>query len=38
MLFPEGTFSPELGMRPFKLGAFRLACETEVPVVLEPGS
>lgn len=33
VLFPEGTFSSEVGMRPFKLGSFRLACETEVPVV-----
>ncbi|MEM7152332.1 MAG: AMP-binding protein [Myxococcota bacterium] len=33
MLFPEGTFLPEIGMRPFKLGAFRLASETGVPVV-----
>ncbi|MCA9692704.1 MAG: 1-acyl-sn-glycerol-3-phosphate acyltransferase [Myxococcales bacterium] len=33
LLFPEGTFTPEVGMRPFKLGAFRLACETGVPVV-----
>lgn len=33
MLFPEGTFSPDVGMRPFKLGAFRLACETGTPVV-----
>lgn len=33
VLFPEGTFSREAGLRPFKLGAFRLACETGVPVV-----
>jgi 1-acyl-sn-glycerol-3-phosphate acyltransferase len=33
VLFPEGTFSREVGLRPFKLGAFRLACETGVPVV-----
>ncbi len=33
LLFPEGTFSAEIGMRPFKLGAFRLACEADVPVV-----
>ena len=33
VLFPEGTFSADVGMRPFKLGAFRLACQTGVPVV-----
>ncbi|MCX4239869.1 AMP-binding protein [Paraliomyxa miuraensis] len=33
MLFPEGTFSSDVGMRPFKLGTFRLACETGSPVV-----
>jgi 1-acyl-sn-glycerol-3-phosphate acyltransferase len=33
IMFPEGTFSREAGLRPFKLGAFRLACETGVPVV-----
>ena len=33
LIFPEGTFSREVGLRPFKLGAFRLACETGVPVV-----
>lgn len=33
ILFPEGTFSPDVGMRPFKLGAFRLACESGVPIV-----
>ena len=33
VLFPEGTFSREVGLRPFKLGAFRLACETGLPVV-----
>ncbi|MCH9681706.1 MAG: AMP-binding protein [Deltaproteobacteria bacterium] len=33
MLFPEGTFVSEIGMRPFKLGTFRLACQTGVPVV-----
>jgi 1-acyl-sn-glycerol-3-phosphate acyltransferase len=33
LVFPEGTFSPEVGMRPFKLGAFRLACDTAVPIV-----
>jgi fatty-acyl-CoA synthase len=33
VLFPEGTFSADVGMRPFKLGSFRLACETGAPVV-----
>ncbi|HET6584269.1 MAG TPA: 1-acyl-sn-glycerol-3-phosphate acyltransferase, partial [Nannocystaceae bacterium] len=33
VVFPEGTFSPEIGMRPFKLGAFRLASETGAPIV-----
>ncbi|MBK6921752.1 MAG: AMP-binding protein [Deltaproteobacteria bacterium] len=33
LVFPEGTFSAEIGLRPFKLGAFRLACEHDVPVV-----
>ncbi len=33
VLFPEGTFSADVGLRPFKLGSFRLACETGMPVV-----
>jgi fatty-acyl-CoA synthase len=33
VLFPEGTFYTDVGMRPFKLGSFRLACETGAPVV-----
>jgi fatty-acyl-CoA synthase len=33
VIFPEGTFSREVGLRPFKLGAFRLACEAGVPIV-----
>ncbi|HEY8377868.1 MAG TPA: AMP-binding protein, partial [Nannocystis sp.] len=33
VVFPEGTFSREAGLRPFKLGAFRLAAETGAPVV-----
>ena len=33
VVFPEGTFSREAGLRPFKLGAFRLACEAGVPIV-----
>jgi 1-acyl-sn-glycerol-3-phosphate acyltransferase len=33
VLFPEGTFSRASGVRPFKLGAFKLAAETGIPVV-----
>jgi 1-acyl-sn-glycerol-3-phosphate acyltransferase len=33
LIFPEGTFLAEVGLRPFKLGAFRLACETGAPLV-----
>jgi len=33
LIFPEGTFLREVGLRPFKLGAFRVACEAGVPVV-----
>jgi acyl carrier protein len=32
-VFPEGTFTPEDGVRPFQLGAFRSAVETGAPVV-----
>jgi 1-acyl-sn-glycerol-3-phosphate acyltransferase len=31
--FPEGTFASEIGLRPFRLGAFRLAALAGVPVV-----
>lgn len=33
IVFPEGTFRAEVGMRPFKLGAFRLAAQTGAPIV-----
>ena len=33
MLFPEGTRSPDGSLRCFKDGAFRLAIETQVPVL-----
>ncbi|MFV8749995.1 lysophospholipid acyltransferase family protein [Nannocystaceae bacterium ST9] len=33
MMFPEGTRSPDSEVKPFKDGAFRLACETGCPVV-----
>ncbi len=33
MIFPEGTRSTTLDMRPFKDGAFRLAIETQLPIL-----
>ena len=32
-VFPEGTFVPEEGVRPFQLGAFHTAVTTGVPIV-----
>ncbi|HET7107040.1 MAG TPA: AMP-binding protein [Candidatus Acidoferrum sp.] len=32
-VFPEGTFTPEVGVRPFQLGAFRGAVATGAPVI-----
>lgn len=32
-VFPESTISPEPGLLPFRLGAFRLAAERRPPVV-----
>jgi 1-acyl-sn-glycerol-3-phosphate acyltransferase len=32
-VFPEGTFVPEPGVRPFQLGAFRAAVATGAPVL-----
>jgi len=32
-VFPEGTFSPEDGVRPFQLGAFRAAVDAGVPII-----
>jgi len=32
-VFPEGTFVPEPGVRPFQLGAFRSAVATGAPVI-----
>jgi fatty-acyl-CoA synthase len=31
-IFPEGTFAYATGLRPFKLGAFKLAVETKTPI------
>lgn len=31
-IFPEGTFSYASGLRPFRLGAFKIAAETNTPV------
>ena len=33
LFFPEGTFSAAAGLRPFRLGAFKLAVDTGVSVV-----
>ena len=32
-VFPEGTFTPEDGVRPFQLGAFRAAVATGTPII-----
>jgi len=32
VIFPEGTFTEALGLRPFKLGAFKLAVDTQIPL------
>src|SRR5207245_9828716 len=32
-VFPEGTFVPEEGVRPFQLGAFHAAVVTGVPII-----
>lgn len=31
-IFPEGTFSYAAGLRPFRLGAFKIATEVQVPI------
>lgn len=33
LIFPEGTFGYAAGLRPFRLGAFKIAAEVPVPVV-----
>jgi 1-acyl-sn-glycerol-3-phosphate acyltransferase len=32
-VFPEGTFVPEAGIRPFQLGAFKAAVDTGAPLI-----
>lgn len=32
LIFPEGTFSYSAGLRPFRLGAFKVAVDAQVPV------
>ncbi len=32
VIFPEGTFTYATGLRPFKLGAFKVAVETSTPI------
>lgn len=32
LIFPEGTFGYGEGLRPFKLGAFKVAAETDLPI------
>jgi fatty-acyl-CoA synthase len=32
-VFPEGTFTPQDGVRPFQLGAFRAAAATGAPII-----
>jgi 1-acyl-sn-glycerol-3-phosphate acyltransferase len=32
LIFPEGTFTASVGLLPFKLGAFKLAVETNTPL------
>ena len=33
LIFPEGTFMPNEGVRPFQLGAFKAALDTGAPIV-----
>jgi fatty-acyl-CoA synthase len=33
LFFPEGTYTPAAGLRPFRLGAFEAAVETGTPVI-----
>ena len=36
LVFPEGTFTPEDGVRPFRMGVFKTAVETGVPAESQP--
>ena len=33
LVFPEGTFTPAAGLRPFRLGVFKVAADTGTPIV-----
>jgi len=33
VFFPEGTFTADAGLRPFRLGAFKIAVDTGAPVI-----
>jgi 1-acyl-sn-glycerol-3-phosphate acyltransferase len=33
LIFPEGTFTYARGLRPFRLGAFKVACASNTPVI-----
>jgi 1-acyl-sn-glycerol-3-phosphate acyltransferase len=33
LIFPEGTFTYAQGLRPFRLGAFKVACANNIPVI-----
>lgn len=33
LIFPEGTFAYAQGLRPFRLGAFKIAAETHTPII-----
>lgn len=32
LIFPEGTFSSSIGLRPFKLSAFKIAADMNIPI------
>jgi 1-acyl-sn-glycerol-3-phosphate acyltransferase len=33
LVFPEGTFTPQVGVRPFQLGAFKAAASAHCPIL-----